>query len=215
MKVANWITGNGLDHDESKETTSINSDDLSNEQMLDVLYGADVFKTNGDEISIDVDTIHGGCGSFISEDTASIISSSLLTDYMCEFTTHMNCDDLSADSTNCSSNLPMHMAMTDYAKIVDYQKASSKNTKSKVQNDPPSHGSSLISIDHVPGSNPDKQKLPKDAVESQDTRPYVSLSNSSKKCPAVVDASDHGEYIEYDDITPRRAITGQNHSTVS
>ena len=183
--------------------------------MLDVLYGADMVKTNNDEIPIDVNTIHYGCGSFISEDTASIISSSLLTDYLYEFTTHMNFDDLTADSTNCSSNSPIHVVMMDYAEIAECQKGSSKKTKSKMQNDPPSHGSSLNIVDDVSDANPTKQTLPKDGVEGRETRSYVSLSNNSKKCPAIVNASDHGEYIEYDDITPRRAVRGQSHSSAS
>ena len=214
VKVANWITNNGID-DESKETASINSGDLSNEQILDVLYGAGMVKTNSDEVSIDVNTIHDGCGSFISEDTASIISSSLLTDYLYEFKTHMNFDDLTADSTNCSSNSPVHVVMMDYAEMAECQKASSKKTNSKMQNHLPSHSSSLKSIDDVSAVNPTNQALPKDAIEGRDTRCYVSLSNNSKKSPAVIDASDHGEYIEYDDITPRRAVMVQSHSSAS
>lgn len=180
--------------------------------MLDALYGTSMVKNKQNssscEITIDVDKMHGGHSSFTSEDAASTISSTMLNDYIYKFTTRVNPDGHMADSTKCSSTSPI--VMIKYPEIDDCQEAPSKKINSEMQNDILSHGHSPSSVIRC-----NNQMLPKDASKCLDTRPYVSLSKNSKKCSAAIDASDHGEYIEYDDITPKRAVTGQSHGSES
>ena len=164
--------------------------------------------SNDGKIAIDADKIPDGHSSFISEDASSSISSTLLTDYMCKLTTHANSDDLVADFSKFSSTIPT--VMMEYAEIAaDSRKASIEGTKSEMQYDVLFHGYSLTSVDDM------SDTYPESTLSNQENSHYVSLSNNPKICSAGIDASDHGDYIEYDDIKPKRVVIGQNHGSES
>ena len=177
QKVASWI--NSLD--DSEEITSINSDDLSNEQMLDALYGVTKTKqTTGKNV------INARQGStFTIEDGVSTVSAStLLTDKF------PACVSLDIPTTNSNSTLPVVMV----EHIIDRQKAPAR--RNEMENNTSSCNHSLKS-----NISNNSQML---TMKGQDACQYVSLSDKSKKRSAGTDISDHGEYIEYDDIARKR-----------
>ena len=156
--------------------------------MLDALYGIAKTKHITSE-KISTNRMQGR--SIINEDGASTVSAStLLTDYMYKFTTRVKSD---VPKANSDSTLPV--VMVEQVEISDCQKAS---RNSEMQNNAPSHSHLLKSVDNLSDIDP------KNEMKSQDTCPYVSLSSKSKKRSAGTDLSDHGEYIEYDDIARKR-----------
>lgn len=176
QNVASWI--NSLD--DSEEITSINSDDLSNEQMLDALYGVTKSKQTTDEKATNAKQ----GSTFIIEDEVSTVSTStLLTDYMHKFVTRVSPD------IPTTSTLPVVMV----EHIFDSQKAPGR--RNEMQNNASSCSHSLKS-----NISDNSQMLTEHDMKGQDACQYVSLSNKSKKRSAGTDLSDHGEYIEYDDI---------------
>ena len=170
--------------------------------MLDALYGISKTKrTTAGENAFNVNAMQG---SSINEDEISTVSSTLLTDYMDNSTT-VKSDIPMANSAKCNSTLPV--VMVEHVETSDCQKTP---RNSETQNNALSISHSLKSVDNISDNN---QMLAKNEMKGQDT--YVSLSNKSKKRSAGTDLSDHGEYIEYDDIARKQTAMGQNHNNKS
>ena len=155
--------------------------------MLDALYG--VTKTKQVTAEKSINAKQGS--TFIIEDGVSTVSAStLLTDDMHKFGTRVGSD---IPTTNSNSTLPVVIV----EHIFDCQKALAR--RSEMQNNASSCSHSLKS-----NISDNSQMLTKSDMKSQDACQYVSLSNKSKKRSAGTDLSDHGEYIEYDDIAKKR-----------